>query len=152
MKARKKTRCACTGDSRTRFQPAYLANGSGKKWLGDLRESLPVLRRGQRRPRFAQRLCPPAKWIHRAVARRVFEYSIDRQRVPARRSSRAHAAIETRHIPVNNTMTILRNKGTFLMVGSRIHAANCIATMPTPVDQKKSPETRHGRAWRLFVL
>ena len=62
------------------------------------------------------------------VARRVFEYSIDRQRVPARKSSRAHAAIETRHIPSSNMMTILRNKGAFLMVDSRIHAANCIAT------------------------
>ena len=73
------------------------------------------------------------------VARRVFEYSIDRKRVPARKSSRAHAAIETRHIPSSNMMTILRNKGAFLMVDSRIHAANCIATIPAPVDGEKRP-------------
>lgn len=65
--------------------------------------------------------------------------SIDRQRVPARRSSRADVAIETRHIPVHNAMTIQRNKGPFLMVGLPTHAANCITTMPAPVDQKKWP-------------
>lgn len=63
--------------------------------------------------------------------------SIDRQRVPARRSSRADVAIETRHIPVHNAMTIQRNKGPFLMVGLPTHAANCVTTMPAPVEQKK---------------
>lgn len=113
-----------------------------------------MLRRGQRWPHFARRSCPHARRNHRAVARGVFENSIDRPRVLALRSSRAHAAIETWHIPVNNTMTILRNNGAFLMVGLRIHAANCIATRQSPPrwTKKSGPETRRGRVRGLFGL
>lgn len=62
-----------------------------------------------------------------------------------RSSQRAQAAIGTSKPRMHNTRTTSRNDGTFLMIGARIHAGSCTATVPARVGSPGSrPSVRYA--------